>query len=119
MSEEKSTAQVAPTANQPSIQYGGHDRFDLELEFVQMLSNPLYLQHLATQKLLDKPEFIAYLNYLQYFREPKYLRYLQYPGPTIRALELLQEERFRKDIIIPEVVNRMVQEGFEASISGS
>jgi mediator of RNA polymerase II transcription subunit 31 len=43
----------------------------------------------------------------------------RYPGPTLRALELLQEERFRKDILIPEVVNRMVQEGFEASISGS
>lgn len=43
-----------------------------------MLANPHYLSHLATQKLLDNEEFIAYLDYLQYFRQPKYLRYLQY-----------------------------------------
>jgi mediator of RNA polymerase II transcription subunit 31 len=46
------------------------------LQFVQCLSNPLYLNHLATQKLLDDPEFIAYLSYLQYFAEPKYIKYL-------------------------------------------
>lgn len=107
-------------------------------QFVQMLSNPLYLQHLAAQKLLDNEDFVAYLKYLQYFREPKYLRYLmygcliktrlpcpadhciskfRYPGPTLRALELLQEERFRKDILIPEVMSRMVAEGFRASTS--
>jgi len=98
--------------------YGGFTRFELELEFVQCLSNPLYLNHLATQKLLDNPEFIAYLDYLQYFSEPKYIKYLSYPGPTIRALELLQQERFRKDILIPETVARMVEEGFAASTNG-
>lgn len=50
---------------------------DRSPQFVQMLSNPLYLQHLAAQKLLDNEDFIAYIRYLQYFREPKYLRYLQ------------------------------------------
>ena len=43
-----------------------------------MLANPLYLQHLASQKLLDDESFVAYLSYLQYFRRPEYLRYLQY-----------------------------------------
>ncbi|KXT14694.1 hypothetical protein AC579_6377 [Pseudocercospora musae] len=100
------------------IQYGGHDRFTLELEFVQMLSNPHYLQHLAAQKLLDNDEFLSYLDYLQYFRQPKYVRFLQYPGPTLRALDLLKEEQFRKDILIPEVVERMIQQGFEAATSG-
>lgn len=47
-------------------------------QFVQSLSNPLYLNHLAAQKLLDNPEFIAYLNYLQYFTQPKYIKYLSY-----------------------------------------
>lgn len=46
------------------------------LQFVQSLSNPVYLGHLASQKLLDDPEFVAYLAYLQYFAEPKYLKYL-------------------------------------------
>jgi len=45
-------------------------------QFVQCLSNPLYLNHLATQKLLDSPEFVAYLRYLQYFRRPEYIKYL-------------------------------------------
>ncbi|CZT17144.1 related to Mediator of RNA polymerase II transcription subunit 31 [Ramularia collo-cygni] len=117
MEEEDQRLSDSTAPSRPTIYYGGHDRFELELEFVQMLSNPLYLQHLATQKLLDNEEFIAYLKYLQYFREPKYLRHLMYPGPTLRALELLQEERFRKDILIPEVMSRMVEEGFRASTS--
>lgn len=105
------------------------------MKFVQSLSNPYYLQHLAGQKYLENEEFIAYLAYLQYFQEPRYLKYLQYvcpviclyssahergryPGPTLRALELLQEERFRKDILIPAVVEAMVREGFEAATGG-
>ncbi|THX34309.1 hypothetical protein D6C83_06101, partial [Aureobasidium pullulans] len=104
--------------NMADSHYGGYTRFELELEFVQCLSNPLYLNHLATQKLLDDAEFVAYLAYLQYFAEPKYIKYLSYPGPTIRALELLQQERFRKDILIPETVARMAEEGLQASADG-
>ncbi|PPJ56107.1 hypothetical protein CBER1_02046 [Cercospora berteroae] len=99
------------------IHHGGHDRFTLELEFVQMLANPQYMSYLADKKLLENEEFVAYLDYLQYFRDPTYLRYLQYPGPTLRALELLQEERFRKDILSPEVAGRLFHEGMEASTS--
>ena len=47
-------------------------------QFVQCLANPAYLNHLATQKILDSPEFIAYLGYLQYFAQPKYAKFLQY-----------------------------------------
>lgn len=48
---------------------------------MQCLSNPLYLQYLASQKMLESEEFIAYLAYLQYFQEPQYLKYLQYVCP--------------------------------------
>ena len=84
--------------------YAGYTRFELELEFVAMLSSPLYLNHLASLKLLQAPDFVAYLKYLQYWTRPEYIKYLSYPGPTIRALELLQEERFRTEILSPEVV---------------
>ena len=47
------------------------------VQFVQSLSNPYYLNHLAAQKYLENEEFIAYLDYLQYFQDPKYLKYLQ------------------------------------------
>lgn len=95
--------------------YGGFTRFELELEFVSSLSSPLYLNHLASQKLLQSPEFIAYLAYLRYWTQPEYIRYLSYPGPTLRALELLQEERFRMEILSPEIVGRLMRETMEAS----
>ncbi len=38
----------------------------------------MYLNHLATQKVFDQAEFIAYLDYLQYFRKPEYAKYLTY-----------------------------------------
>ncbi|CAO2653173.1 Nn.00g025840.m01.CDS01 [Neocucurbitaria sp. VM-36] len=91
--------------------YGGYTRFELELEFVQCLANPVYLNYLASQKTLDKPEFVAYLSYLQYFKDPKYAKFLHHPAPTLRALELLQQERFRQEILAPGLVDRLVIEG--------
>ncbi|KAK0946924.1 Mediator of RNA polymerase II transcription subunit 31 [Friedmanniomyces endolithicus] len=99
--------------------YAGYTRFQIELEFVQSLSNPLYIQHLALNKYLDDPAFIAYLAYLEYFRRPEYLRFLLYPGPTLRALELLQQEHFRKDAVTPALIEAMAREGFEAATSGT
>ena len=96
--------------------YGGYTRFELELEFVTMLSSPLYLNHLASLKLLQAPDFIAYLKYLQYWTRPEYIRYLSYPGPTVRALELLQLERFRTEILSPEVVGMLMQEEIKGSL---
>lgn len=43
---------------------------------------------------------------------------VRYPGPTLRALELLQQKQFREDILKPEVVMRMMEEGVKASIGG-
>jgi hypothetical protein len=37
-------------------------RFVTELEFVQCLSNPGYLAHLAATRVLFTPEFVAYLE---------------------------------------------------------
>ncbi|OHE99392.1 RNA polymerase II transcription subunit 31 mediator [Colletotrichum orchidophilum] len=96
--------------------YGGYTRFEIELEFVQSLANPLYLNHLATQKLLTRPDFVAYLAYLQYWSRPPYLKYLMYPGPTLKHLELLQQEQFRQDVISPDLVQRLVDDGMRAAI---
>ncbi|KAH8811437.1 SOH1-domain-containing protein [Xylogone sp. PMI_703] len=105
----------------PSIpaepKFGGFTRFEIELEFVQSLSNPFYLNHLAVQKYLESPPFIAYLAYLQYFAQPPYTKYLTYPGPTLRNLELLQQERFRAEILSPDVVARLVEEGVKAGMT--
>lgn len=98
-------------------------RFTLELEFVSSLANPYYLSHLAvtypsllgisrvddndeeTASAPDAQAFAAYLAYLYtYWKTPEYSRFLTYPGPTLRALRLLQEDRFRQDIILPQVI---------------
>ncbi|KAL9111854.1 MAG: hypothetical protein Q9227_003704 [Pyrenula ochraceoflavens] len=109
-----------PAANDP--------RFLMELEFVTALSNPSYLSNLAITQphlLTRKPDvttsnrgilgqsedtdadcFARYLAYLySYWRTPEYSRYLTHPGQTLRALELLQQEDFRRDIIKPAVID--------------
>jgi mediator of RNA polymerase II transcription subunit 31 len=57
---------------------------------------------------------VAYLSYLQYFSKPPYLQYLTYPGPTLKNLELLQVEEFRKVALNPSVVAGLVEEGRRA-----
>jgi mediator of RNA polymerase II transcription subunit 31 len=96
-------------------------RFILELEFVSSLANPYYLSHLAVTypNLLgishadddeesaspDAQAFAAYLAYLySYWKTPEYSQFLTHPGPTLRALRLLQEDKFRRDIILPQVI---------------
>lgn len=32
---------------------------------------------------------------------------LRYPGPTLKALDLVQQEQFRKDILRPDVVENL------------
>lgn len=103
-------------------------RFTLELEFVSSLANPYYLSHLAVTypNLLginksgddsdvnndsadpDAQAFAAYLAYLySYWKTPEYAQFLTHPGATLRALRLLQEENFRRDIIRPDVIERL------------
>lgn len=93
----------------PEPLVGGFTRFEIELEFVTLLSSPPYLSHLAITKVLQNRQFVAYLKYLLYWTEPPYLQYLSYPGPTLKALELLQLESFRRDILKPEVVNQLAE----------
>ncbi|KAJ5111557.1 hypothetical protein N7532_002092 [Penicillium argentinense] len=109
-----STTQPPPTLTNP--------RFTLELEFVSSLANPYYLSHLAVNypNLLgisraddddesssapDAQAFAAYLAYLySYWKTPEYSQFLTHPGPTLRALRLLQEDKFRREIILPQVI---------------
>ncbi|CAH8651300.1 unnamed protein product [Heterobilharzia americana] len=70
------------------------NRFQMELEFVQCLANPSYLNFLAQQGWFEKANFIKYLKYLQYWKEPGYSRYLIYPY-CLHMLDLLQHAEFR------------------------
>jgi mediator of RNA polymerase II transcription subunit 31 len=61
---------------------------------------------------------VAYLSYLQYWSHPPYLKYLTYPGPTLKHLELLQQERFRQDILNPEIVGMLMEEAMKKGLEG-
>ncbi|EDW13658.2 uncharacterized protein Dmoj_GI23767 [Drosophila mojavensis] len=73
-------------------------RWQIELEFVQCLSNPNYLNFLAQRGYFKDPCFINYLKYLQYWKEPEYAKYLMYPM-CLYFLDLLQYEHFRREIV--------------------
>lgn len=123
---------------QPSPPSLTNPRFTLELEFVLSLANPYYLSHLATSfpNLLgtstiddnsddhtsaeaattvsskDALAFQAYLAYLySYWKTPEYAQFLTHPGATLRALRLLQEDTFRRDIIRPQVIEGLLAMG--------
>ncbi|TAQ84656.1 hypothetical protein B7494_g7031 [Chlorociboria aeruginascens] len=108
---DRQTPPPIPSDAEPK--YGGFTRFEIELEFVQSLASPLYLNHLAVMKYFESPSFVEYLKYLQYFSQPPYSKFLMYPGPTLKNLELLQQERFRQDILSPDVVARLIEEGIK------
>ncbi|WVN90779.1 uncharacterized protein L203_106022 [Cryptococcus depauperatus CBS 7841] len=72
-------------------------RFQSELEFVQCLANPMYLQELHTQGYLYDSAFLNYLQYMEYWRDPEYIRFITYPTCLV-YLTLLQTELFRMRI---------------------
>ncbi|KAJ3272698.1 Mediator of RNA polymerase II transcription subunit 31 [Terramyces sp. JEL0728] len=87
-------------------------RFQVELEFVQCLSNPQYLQFLAQQRIFEKESFINYLKYLQYFQTPKYAKYVVFPY-CLHLLDLLQHESFRKACASADTVNFLHQKQYK------
>ncbi|CAB1352587.1 unnamed protein product [Coregonus sp. 'balchen'] len=62
------------------------NRFQSELEFIQCLANPNYLNFLAQRGYLREKPFV------------NYLKYLLYPH-CLHMLELLQYEHFRKELV--------------------
>lgn len=84
-------------------------RWEIELEFVQSLANIQYLNHLAQNNYLSNPEFLNYIEYLNYWKEPEYSKYLVYPN-CLHILTLLQNEEFRKNILIPDFMNTVMND---------
>lgn len=54
-------------------------RFQVELEFVQSLANPEYLQFLGQRGYLKDPAFKNYVKYLNYWKQPEYARFVTFP----------------------------------------
>ncbi|KAK5101361.1 Mediator of RNA polymerase II transcription subunit 31 [Lithohypha guttulata] len=63
----------------------------------------------------DAAKFARYLKYLLYWKRPEYAQFLSHPAGTIRNLELLQNEQFRKDILHLDLGVRLA-EGFTGQV---
>ena len=59
-----------------------------DLEFLQLLSNPQFLSHLAQRRFLEDRAFLNYLKHLNYFRRPEYVGFVSYPD-ALEFLDLL------------------------------
>ncbi|CAH7675256.1 SOH1-domain-containing protein [Phakopsora pachyrhizi] len=73
-------------------------RFETDLEFVQSLANPHFVQELTLNGILKSECMINYLNHLKYFHQPNYSRFVRYPN-ALKILDLLNtSDQFRKMI---------------------
>lgn len=100
-------------ADDTAFKAANRTRFETDLEFVQCLANPFYLQTLAQQSILSSPAFLGYLEYLQYFKQPRYARFIQYPQ-CLHHLELcVKSESFREAIRHDTTVGELAREQTE------
>ncbi len=68
-------------------------RVEEDLEFLQMLSSPDYIEFLITNKFFEDENFLYYLKYLDYIRNSRLIRFVKYPI-CLKMLENLQNPRF-------------------------
>jgi mediator of RNA polymerase II transcription subunit 31 len=89
------------------------ERFLIELEFVQNLSNAKYLSYLAQNKYFQDPSFMEFLRYLRYFKEPEYLRHLIFPACLPFLDALIDNPRFRQELLSPVFIEHIhAQQGY-------
>ncbi|ODV94370.1 hypothetical protein PACTADRAFT_21832, partial [Pachysolen tannophilus NRRL Y-2460] len=84
-------------------------RWEIELEFVQSLSNLQYLNYLAQNKYLEDESFLNYLNYLEYWRQPSFAKYLVYPN-CLHILMLLKDKSFRDSILRQDIASLIMND---------
>ena len=95
-----SATEVMGDVNVPSKE----ERFNIELEFVQNLANPKYLNHLAQNGYFEQESFIAFLKYLRYWKEPEYIVYLIFPQCLAFLDALIENPAFRRELALPRFI---------------
>jgi len=103
---------VTPISTSEEVRAVNRDRFEFELEFVQSLANPHYLQSLAQQNILVDSSFVLYLKYLLYWTEPEYARFVVYPH-ALHHLQLLQNEKFREALKSSDTAQWLSEKQFD------
>ncbi|MBW0513773.1 hypothetical protein O181_053488 [Austropuccinia psidii MF-1] len=107
--EEDEKLKKAKEANQA--------RFEEDLEFVQSLANPHFVQELTLNDTLRSETMINYLNYLKYFHDPDYARFVRYPN-ALKILDLLNtSEKFRTMIETQETAQLLTDKFIQNWIS--
>lgn len=84
-------------------------RFESDLEFIQSLANPMYLNYLAQNQFFNDKTFMNYLDYLEYFRQAEYSQFLVYPLCLHFLMLCRESESFRATISNPDQA-RMISE---------
>jgi mediator of RNA polymerase II transcription subunit 31 len=89
------------------------ERFRQDKEFVQLLCNMKYLQFLAQNKYFQDEKFMLYLEYLRYWKQPEYCVLLSYPQCLAFLDNLIDNERFRTELMQPAFIDYAhQQQGF-------
>ncbi|KAL0048919.1 hypothetical protein WJX82_002333 [Trebouxia sp. C0006] len=94
MQSETEEQRVSIRCSPQEVGCSDERRFLLELEFVQCLSSPQYLNWLSQNRFFDDASFINYLAYLKYWKQPEYARFIIYPH-SLFFLDCLQSQDFR------------------------
>lgn len=103
-SEKEETKEKPEEKKEELLDDPEKERFEQELEFVQCLANPRYLNSLVQRNYFGDPAFIKYIDYLQYWTKPEYAKYIKYTQ-SLHFLRLLQDPDFR--IYISDIRNIM------------
>ena len=90
-------------------------RFVIELEFVQLLADPKYLQFLAKQAYLSQPAFLRYLAYLYAtWTAPEYVTHLLYPHCLTYLRCILMDPQFRVAVLSDDFIESLRKQQIEA-----
>ncbi len=68
-------------------------RIEEDIEFLNMLSNPFYIEFLIENEYLEDENFLAYLKYLDYLKDDRMIKFIKYPV-AFKLLENIQNVKF-------------------------
>jgi mediator of RNA polymerase II transcription subunit 31 len=104
--EERTSTDDAGTGNIPSAE----ERFLIELEFVQNLANPKYLNYLAQNGYFEQESFMSFLRYLRYWKEPQYITHIIFPQCLTFLDAVIDNADFRRELALPQFVDYVHQQ---------
>lgn len=92
-----------------STQTNNSIRFTLELEFIELLSNPYYVQYLVQSQYnyMTDQRFVTYLQYLLYWTTPQYIHYISHTY-SLYMLTQLQSSEYRDLLCNTNTNNKLI-----------